>query len=367
MRRVICHGLHLQACLLNADSGCMISLYIHCNNSKHNNNNICDTKLRHLVFRAEMERWTDLACTHSIQRVSNIHLSSSSRTSLTRITRQYSSAQVNSPCHMTSTACQIHLPIHEEPDHFLDDPTAAYHHGYPHSPILQARRQRAPSWSSHLGNSWNHGSYTSAFLPGCSVWWWSSKMTQQLGFGPDIFPQIVVTICTFIPCIPTPLPPAFDKVTTLQCTLISTDFKVFLHSYSLLETPLDEHCGVRCLAGILEFINHSDYCLLWKDQLNDIAQHEHPFDFCKAALINIATHSHPGAPILPTPQPRLHLHLISGMGRANAVKPILPPYSPIPPMGSLYPYPFGHTCCGQSYGGSYNGIVFVDTFPQVAI
>ena len=170
-----------------------------------------------------------------------------------------------------------------------------------------------------------------------------------MGFGPDIFPQIVVTIHTFIPRFPTPLPPAFDKATTLQCTLVSTDFKVFLHSYSLLETPLDEHCGVHCLAGILKFIDRGDYCPLWKDQPNDSAQCEHPFDFCKAALINIATHSHPGAPIPPTPQPRLHLRLISGMGRANAVKPILPPYSPIPPMGSLYPYPFGHTCCGQSY------------------
>ena len=45
------------------------------------------------------------------------------------------------------------------------------------------------------------------------------------------------------------------------------------------------------------------------------------------------------------------------MGRANGVKPVLPPYSPVPPVGSPYPYPFGHIRRGQSYGGSYNGTV----------
>ena len=72
-------------------------------------------------------------------------------------------------------------------------------------------------------------------------------------------------------------------------------------------------------------------------------------------------HSRPGAPIPPTP----HSHtaapspspLISGMGRANGVKPVLPPYSPAPPVGSPYPYPFGHIRRGQSYSGSYNGTV----------
>jgi hypothetical protein len=39
------------------------------------------------------------------------------------------------------------------------------------------------------------------------------------------------------------------------------------------------------------------------------------------------------------------------------MKPVLPPYSPAPPVGSPYPYPFGHIRRGQSYGGSYNGTV----------
>jgi hypothetical protein len=75
----------------------------------------------------------------------------------------------------------------------------------------------------------------------------------------------------------------------------------------------------------------------------------------------MATHSRPGAPIPPTP----HSHtaapspspLISGMGRANGLKPVLPPYSPIPPVGSPYPYPYGHIRRGHSYAGSYNGTV----------
>ena len=75
----------------------------------------------------------------------------------------------------------------------------------------------------------------------------------------------------------------------------------------------------------------------------------------------MASHSRPGAPIPPTP----HSHtaapspspLISGMGRANGMKPVLPPYSPAPPVGSPYPYPFGHIRRGQSYGGSYPGTV----------
>ena len=87
-------------------------------------------------------------------------------------------------------------------------------------------------------------------------------MTWQLGFGPDIFPQIIVTIHAFILRFPTPLPPAFDEATALRRTLISTDFEAFLHSYLLLETPLDEHHGMRCLARILEFIDRGDYCPL---------------------------------------------------------------------------------------------------------
>ena len=150
------------------------------------------------------------------------------------------------------------------------------------------------------------------------------KDDAAAAFGPDIFQQIVVTICAFIPRFPTLLPPACDEATTLQRTLVSTDFKAFLDFCSLLETlALDdedvwllltrgmtfsnEHGGVRCLAKILKFIDRGDYCPLWKDQLNDSAQHERSFDFCKAALINMSTHSRPGACILPTPQPRLRL------------------------------------------------------------
>jgi hypothetical protein len=73
----------------------------------------------------------------------------------------------------------------------------------------------------------------------------------------------------------------------------------------------------------------------------------------------MASHHRPGAPIPPTPQshtaaPSLS-PLISGMGRANGVKPVLPPYSPAPPVGSPYPYPFGHIRRGQTYTGSHNG------------
>ena len=148
-------------------------------------------------------------------------------------------------------------------------------------------------------------------------------------FGPDIFPQILVTIRASIPPFPTPLPPAFDEATTLRRMLISADFEAFLDSCSPLEslalddedvrlsltrgmTFLNEHSGVRRLAKILEFIDCHDYCLLWMDQPNDSAQHERSFDFCKAALINnISTHSRPGARILPTPQPHLRLRFSS--------------------------------------------------------
>ncbi|KAH9962452.1 hypothetical protein BC827DRAFT_1267057 [Russula dissimulans] len=98
-------------------------------------------------------------------------------------------------------------------------------------------------------------------------------------------------------------------------------------------------------------------------------EHEHFLDDPVAAYYHgfphgfpqspMATHSRPGAPIPPTP----HSHtaapspspLISGMDRANGVKPILPPYSPVPPVGSPYPYPFGHIRRGPPYSGSYNG------------
>ena len=126
--------------------------------------------------------------------------------------------------------------------------------------------------------------------------------TAAAAFGPDILPQIVVTIRAFIPPFPTPLPPAFNEATTLRRTLVTADFEAFLESCSLLETLAlddedvrlslargmtfpDEHDGVRCLAEILEFIDRGDYCPLWKDQPNDSAQRERSFDFCKAALI----------------------------------------------------------------------------------
>lgn len=75
----------------------------------------------------------------------------------------------------------------------------------------------------------------------------------------------------------------------------------------------------------------------------------------------MATHSRPGAPIPPTPQSHTAAPspspLMSGASRANGVKPVLPPYSPAPPVGSPYPYPFGHIRRGQTYSGSYNGTI----------
>ncbi|KAI9510996.1 hypothetical protein F5148DRAFT_1175117 [Russula earlei] len=73
----------------------------------------------------------------------------------------------------------------------------------------------------------------------------------------------------------------------------------------------------------------------------------------------MATHSRPGAPIPPTPRSHTAAPspspLISGMDRANGVKPVLHPYSPAPLAGSPYPYPYGHIRRGQTYSGSYNG------------
>jgi hypothetical protein len=65
----------------------------------------------------------------------------------------------------------------------------------------------------------------------------------------------------------------------------------------------------------------------------------------------------PGVPIPPTPQPPSPSLVVSGMGHANGMKPVLPPYSPAPPVGLPYLYPFGHIHRGQSYGGSYDGTV----------
>jgi len=95
-------------------------------------------------------------------------------------------------------------------------------------------------------------------------------------------------------------------------------------------------------------------------------EHDHFLDDPAAAYYHgyhpqspTATHPRPGAPIPPTPHSNTAAPspspLISGMGRANGVRPVLPPYSPVPPVGSPYPYPFGHIRRGQTYSGSYNG------------
>ncbi|KAI0287226.1 hypothetical protein BC826DRAFT_1045767 [Russula brevipes] len=100
-------------------------------------------------------------------------------------------------------------------------------------------------------------------------------------------------------------------------------------------------------------------------------EHDHFLDDPAAAYYQgyhpqspVATHSRPGAPIPPTPHSSNTAApspspLISGMGRANGVKPVLPPYSPVPPVGSPYPHPFGHIRRGQNYPGSYNGTMDV--------
>ena len=99
---------------------------------------------------------------------------------------------------------------------------------------------------------------------------------------------------------------------------------------------------------------HAAWAFLWLLQGSAHQQYIYPFSPWRT----YSAHS------TAAPSPSL---LISGMGHANVMKPGLPPYSPIPPMGSLYPYPFGHTCRGQGYGGSYNSIVFVNAFPQAAV
>lgn len=94
-------------------------------------------------------------------------------------------------------------------------------------------------------------------------------------------------------------------------------------------------------------------------------EHDHFLDDPAAAYYHgypqspMASHPRPGAPIPPTPHSNTAAPspspLISGMGRANGHKPVLPPYSPVPPVGSPYPYPYGHIRRGQTYSGSYNG------------
>lgn len=142
---------------------------------------------------------------------------------------------------------------------------------------------------------------------GLSSWAWRAtgelKDNASAMFGPDILPQLVAPIRSFVPPFETPLPvPALDQATPLRRTLVSADFEAFEESCSLLEALAlddedvrlslarglafpDEHGGVRCLAEILEFIDRGDYHPLWKDLPNDSAQRERSFDFCKAALI----------------------------------------------------------------------------------
>ena len=120
-------------------------------------------------------------------------------------------------------------------------------------------------------------------------------------FGPDVLPQLVTPIRSYIPPFETP-PPPFEQVTPLRRTLVSTDLDAFEESCSLLEALAlddedvrlslargmafpDEHGGVSCLADILKFIDHGDYHPLWKDLSGDGAQRKRTFDFCKAALI----------------------------------------------------------------------------------
>lgn len=120
-------------------------------------------------------------------------------------------------------------------------------------------------------------------------------------FGPDVLPQLVTPIRSYILPFETPSPP-FDQVTPLRRTLVSTDLEAFEESCSLLEALAlddedvrlslargmafpDEHGGVSCLADILEFIDRGDYHPLWKDLPGDGAQRKRTFDFCKAALI----------------------------------------------------------------------------------
>jgi hypothetical protein len=120
-------------------------------------------------------------------------------------------------------------------------------------------------------------------------------------FGPDVLPQLVTPVLSYIPPFQTP-PPPFEQATPLRRTLISADFESFEESCSLLEALAlddedvrlslarglafpDEHGGVRCLANILDIIDRGDYHPLWSDQPSDIAQRERSFDFCKAALI----------------------------------------------------------------------------------
>ncbi|KAH9001031.1 hypothetical protein EDB92DRAFT_2078658 [Lactarius akahatsu] len=140
---------------------------------------------------------------------------------------------------------------------------------------------------------------------GLSSWAWRAtgelKDNAPATFGPDILPQLVAPIRSFVPPFQTPVP-AFDEATPLRRTLVSADFEAFEESCSLLEaltlddedvrlslarglTFPDEHGGVRCLAEILEFIDRGDYHPLWKDLPSDNAQRERSFDFCKAALI----------------------------------------------------------------------------------
>ncbi|KAI0256929.1 hypothetical protein BJV78DRAFT_1168039 [Lactifluus subvellereus] len=140
---------------------------------------------------------------------------------------------------------------------------------------------------------------------GFSSWAWRAigelKDNAPTVFGPDILPQLVTPILSYIPPFQTP-PPPFEQAIPLRRTLISADLEAFEESCSLLEALAlddedvrlslargmafpDEHGGVRCLTNILDFIDRGDYHPLWSDLPGDISQRERSFDFCKAALI----------------------------------------------------------------------------------
>jgi hypothetical protein len=120
-------------------------------------------------------------------------------------------------------------------------------------------------------------------------------------FGPDILPQLVTPVLSYIPPFQTP-PPPFQQAISLRRTLISADLECFEESCSLLEALAlddedvrlslarglsfpDEHGGVRCLANILDFIDRGEHHPLWSDLPGDSVQRGRSFDFCKAALI----------------------------------------------------------------------------------
>ena len=93
-------------------------------NSNRRNNMLNDATPRPREFGAEMTRWMDLACVHSMLQALR--------------TRYDSSCHTNSPYHHPFT----------HPDHFLDDPAASY---YPHSPMASLGAPIPSTLHSHAG------------------------------------------------------------------------------------------------------------------------------------------------------------------------------------------------------------------------